>query len=56
MVPDRYQVHIWNAQSLHELGRTKKAVQVLAPAAVAFRALGISLYLYGCQNGLSQAI
>jgi tetratricopeptide (TPR) repeat protein len=48
MVPDRYQAHIWRAHSLHELDRTKEAINSLTVAAGCFPDRGIIGYHLAC--------
>jgi tetratricopeptide (TPR) repeat protein len=47
LVPKRYQVHIWRAHSLHELGRTQEAIDCLIPAA-GILGRGILAYQLAC--------
>ena len=47
-VPKRYQVHIWRAHSLHELGRTREAINFLTVTAACFPDRGIIGYHLAC--------
>jgi tetratricopeptide (TPR) repeat protein len=50
LVPKRHEAHIWRAHSLHELGRTKEAIDFLTVAAGCFRGGGIIGYHLACYH------